>query len=183
MTFPLDVLRTRLAAQHESYRAYYGVHDAILKMWKGEKLVTMYRGLLPTLMQVGPHTGAQFMGYNIFDGLFRKFFKMDETSFSLANTLVSGGLSGAFAKAALYPLDLIKKRLQAQTIIEFRHGFGKPFTCRYMTECLIFTMKEEGIAGLYKGLKPSLIKAVVSTAFHFTAYESIIKAMATYKPS
>lgn len=42
-----------------------------------------------------------------------------------AKQFSSGFLSGLMSKVLVYPLDLVKKRLQLQDFIHSRHGFGK----------------------------------------------------------
>ena len=82
-----------------------------------------------------------------------------------------GALSGLCSKTAIYPLDLLKKRLQVQGFEEARKSFGKVRYYRGLRHCIIDVVKEEGILGLYKGLSPSLLKAIAAAALIFTSYE------------
>ncbi|CAG2063682.1 unnamed protein product, partial [Timema podura] len=68
-------------------------------------------------------------------------------------------MAGFCAKAVIYPLDLAKKRLQVQGFEQARQRFGK----------------EEKLAGLFKGLWPSLLKAAATTALHFCVYDETCK--------
>lgn len=47
-------------------------------------------------------------------------------------------------------------------------------------DCILRTAKEEGIRGLYKGLTPSIIKAMITTALTFTLYEEISHIFRTF---
>lgn len=48
---------------------------------------------------------------------------------------------------------------------------------RGLMDCVIQIAKEEGVRGLFKGLKPSLIKAALSTGFTFFWYELFLNTM------
>ena len=65
-------------------------------------------------------------------------------------------------------------------------GFEKAWslhgeTRRYngLIHCLTSVLKEEGVRGLYRGLSPSLLKAVVTTAVSFWGYEQSVKLMSS----
>ncbi|GLH16391.1 Mitochondrial uncoupling protein Bmcp [Gryllus bimaculatus] len=144
-SFPCDVIRTRLVAQGEP-KVYSGICDAALKIYTKEGSKAFFKGLSPTLIQVAPHTGAQFAFYAGFKEVWRKL---------------------------VYPFDLARKRLQVQGFEEAREKFGKVFRCSGLMDCLWVTLKEEKVRGLFKGLNPSLIKAGTTTAIHFCAYEQM----------
>ncbi|KAF5269975.1 hypothetical protein FQR65_LT05774 [Abscondita terminalis] len=158
-SFPFDVVRTRLVGQSEKNKIFAGVTDAFLHIVKKEGFFVLYRGMLPTFIQVGPQVGVQFMCYKFFDGMYRSLVHMDQYSYTLPGSLISGSLSGLVAKTVIYPLDLVKKRMQIQG----------------MFNCVKKILIVEGPLGLFKGLHPSLWKAVITTALHFTSYEFMIK--------
>ena len=85
-----------------------------------------------------------------------------------------GSASGLGAKLVVYPLDMAKKRLQVEGFSGGRGpGFGRahPRYGRSLTGCLRTVVREEGPRALYKGLTPSLLKAVLTAASHFYVYE------------
>ena len=89
----------------------------------------------------------------------------------VSKSLVCGSAAGVCAKVAVYPLDMVKKRLQVQGFEHGRIGFGQTQHYSGLRDCVLQVMREEGVRGLYKGLSPSIIKAALSTALHFTAYD------------
>ncbi|CAH0547987.1 unnamed protein product [Brassicogethes aeneus] len=175
ISFPFDVIRTRLVAQSEQKKIYRGVVEAGISITKKEGFLVLYRGLLPTVLQIGPHAGAQFMCYQIFNDLYIKLIKIQNTS--LSSSLMAGSLAGLCAKTLIYPFDLTKKRMQVQGFEEGRKSFGQMFYCKGFKDCLINIYRLEGFAGYFKGLTPSLIKAVCTTALHFSSYEMICKLL------
>ncbi|KAF2881021.1 hypothetical protein ILUMI_25169 [Ignelater luminosus] len=174
-SFPFDVVRTRLVAQSERNKLYLSVTGAFKHIIKNESVLVLYKGLLPTFIQVAPHAGVQFMCYKIFDGFYRSLVNIDNSVFTLPGSVVSGSLAGLVAKASIYPLDLVKKRMQIQGVEHHRREFGTVFVCKGMIDCFIKMYHTEGILGLFKGLNPSLVKAVVTTAIHFSSYECVCK--------
>lgn len=86
--------------------------DVVLKMKQKEGAFSLYRGLGPTLFQIGPYVGCQFALYKFFVDLYDQSMGQDfHVGF---RSLSCGAVSGAIAKTIVYPLDLCKKRLQMQ---------------------------------------------------------------------
>lgn len=175
VSFPFDVLRTRLVAQSEQEKVYKGITEACYKILNNEGPLVFYRGLWPTLLQVGPHAGVQFMCYKLFDNLYKVLVKTESTS--LSSSIFAGSLAGLCAKCSVYPFDLAKKRLQIQGFEEGRKSFGRTFKCKGLQDCLVQIYRVEGVPGFFKGLQPSLVKAIFASAAHFSTYEMICKAL------
>ena len=57
-----------------------------------------------------------------------------------------------------------------------RHGQTRQYLG--FVHCLTSVAREQGVRGWYRGLSPSLIKAVLTTAISFSAYEQTINAAA-----
>ena len=62
-TYPLDVVRARLATDN----SYHGIYDVFKRaaLSKGVKY-SLYRGLTPAMLGVVPYTGASFHIYELF---------------------------------------------------------------------------------------------------------------------
>ena len=81
-------------------------------------------------------------------------------------TAVIGAFSGALGASVVYPLNLLRTRLQAQgTVLHppTYTGFGDVFRK---------TIKNEGVRGLFKGITPNLIKVAPSISITYVVYES-----------
>ncbi|EFN82320.1 Mitochondrial deoxynucleotide carrier [Harpegnathos saltator] len=172
VSFPFDTLRTRLVAQSSNHRVYDGVLHSCRSILRQESPRVFFYGLSPTLLQIAPHTGLQFMFYSIFTDLYKKYYTNAKTD--VYNSIVSGGAAGLIAKTVVYPFDLAKKRLQIQGFQHGRKGFGRFFQCNGLLNCLIVTIKKEGLLGMFKGLVPSQVKAAIVTALYFTSYEQAL---------
>ncbi|XP_017890587.1 mitochondrial thiamine pyrophosphate carrier-like [Ceratina calcarata] len=175
VSFPFDTIRTRLVAQSTIRPAYKGITHCCSCIVKHESPKVFFNGLLPTLLQIIPHSGLQFAFYGFFSDAYKKY--RNETDVSFYNSMVSGSVAGLLAKTAIYPFDLSRKRLQIQGFRDARRGFGTFFECTGLVDCLRVTVKVEGVRGLFKGLLPSQLKATATSALHFTVYEQSLIAL------
>lgn len=84
-----------------------------------------------------------------------------------------GALSGIISKTGVYPLDLVRKRLQIQgseqqKIIANIHSSERLPTNAW--KCMVHIARTEGYLALYKGLLPGLIKAAPASAVIFLVF-------------
>lgn len=84
---------------------------------------------------------------------------------SAAVHMVAGGLSGMAYWASVYPLDVVKTRLQSDSLA--------PATRRFtgMVQCFRATLQAEGVGAFYQGLTPSLVRAFLYNGICFVGYE------------
>uniref|UniRef100_A0A8D8RY59 Mitochondrial thiamine pyrophosphate carrier n=1 Tax=Cacopsylla melanoneura TaxID=428564 RepID=A0A8D8RY59_9HEMI len=190
VSFPFDVIRTRLVAQGNQTKVYSGTLHALLVIYK-DKPLTLFRGLTPGIIQMAPQGGIQFSVYNAMSNVLSasEHFSSSpapasssdpqtvERVLSPLGSLLAGSVAGLTAKVAVYPLDLAKKRIQVQGLEEARTEFGKTLQCQSLFECLYKTWRTESLRGLYKGLSPSLLKAGLTTACLFTVYEQTLRLL------
>ncbi|XP_057324317.1 mitochondrial thiamine pyrophosphate carrier-like isoform X1 [Microplitis mediator] len=174
-SFPFDIARTRLVAQSSNHKIYTGLFNCYATILKTESVRTLFRGLSLTLLQIAPHTGLQFLFYNISKKLYKRL--KPDTDITATNSLVSGSIAGLLSKTAIYPMDLARKRLQIQGFEHGRVGFGKFFQCGGLIDCFVRIVKEEGVLGLFKGLLPSQVKATATSSLHFTFYEQALQLL------
>lgn len=84
----------------------------------------------------------------------------------VSNALAGAG-AGAIAATIVCPLDVLKTRLQVSTL---RSG-GDAYVSTYQS--LAHIAKTEGVAGLYRGLTPTIVALLPNWAVYFTVYESL----------
>ncbi|XP_053606783.1 mitochondrial thiamine pyrophosphate carrier-like [Plodia interpunctella] len=181
-SYPFDTVRTRLIAEQKKNKAYKGFVDASAMMIRHEGFRSLFKGIIPTLGQIAPNAGIQFAVYKFFtNSILNKvqYFQRKEINVfstietSLLGNLLAGSIAGSVAKTVIYPFDLVKKRLQIQGFQKHRSGFGRQMYCRGVFHCVRLTVTEEGMLALYKGYWPSMLKAVLTSALHFAAYDEI----------
>ena len=91
----------------------------------------------------------------------------------LSHSAVAGSVAGALSKTGVYPLDVIRKRLQVQG--PHRNGYIISSIPQYARTSILYCMKTvvktEGVGALYKGLIPGLLKAAPASASYFLVFE------------
>ncbi|OQR90193.1 Mitochondrial Carrier (MC) Family, partial [Achlya hypogyna] len=88
-----------------------------------------------------------------------------------ADYLAIGSVSGAVAQTVSYPFDSVKKRLQAQELGTKRYAG--------MLDCFQKVAREEGVAALFRGTLPNLVRVVPYSAVMFASYEAAKKFLTT----
>ena len=91
---------------------------------------------------------------------------------------MAGILASVFAKTGVFPLDLIRKRLQVQGPARAMFASGQvPEYTRSVWQTGKAVVAREGWRGLYKGLGISLIKAAPTSAITMWSYETALRVL------
>ncbi|WIA22758.1 hypothetical protein OEZ86_009715 [Tetradesmus obliquus] len=96
--------------------------------------------------------------------------QQEEGASQLLVQFVAGGVAGALAWASVYPLDVVKSRMQSQP----RHL--SPYHSAW--QCAASSIKEEGRGVLAKGLGATMGRGFIVNAAIFASFETLSKAMA-----
>lgn len=99
---------------------------------------------------------------------------MFNKSYKPTHDMLSGAMSGLFSKMAVYPFDLVRKRLQME-------GSYRAESNQSWLSCLKSIMKREGVRSLYKGLAPSLLKVAPANAVTFMVFEETKDLLILFK--
>ncbi|XP_035028305.1 graves disease carrier protein isoform X2 [Hippoglossus stenolepis] len=176
-TYPLDVIRARLAFQVTGDHRYTGIANAFHTIYLKEGgVLGFYRGLTPTLIGMAPYAGFSFFTYGTLKTLGLKHFperlgrpSSDNPDVLVLKThvnLLCGGVAGAIAQTISYPLDVARRRMQLGAVLPDSEK------CVSLSKTLKYVYNEYGIKkGLYRGLSLNYIRCVPSQAVAFTTYE------------
>ncbi|CAH9120905.1 unnamed protein product [Cuscuta epithymum] len=178
-SYPFDLLRTVLASQGEP-KVYPNMRSAFVDILRSRGVQGLYSGLSPTLVEIIPYAGLQFGTYDTFKRWtmawnHRRQLGTSHGDFAPSRFQLSlcGFAAGITAKVACHPLDVVKKRFQVEGLK--RHPrYGAPVEINAyvnMYDALRRILLQEGWAGLYKGIVPSIVKAAPASAVTFVAYE------------
>ena len=172
ITYPLDLLRTRFAAQG-SDKVYASLRSGIREIARDEGLVGFFQGLGAGIGQILPYMGLFFSAYETLRpslaDLALPFGSGDATA---------GVLAGVFAKTGVFPVDLIRKRLQVQGPTRGRYAGGLiPVYSKSVWGTGRAIVIAEGWRGLYRGLGVGLAKSAPASAITMWTYERVLKVM------
>ncbi|KAK3174319.1 hypothetical protein OEA41_001563 [Lepraria neglecta] len=142
------------------------------KMWTSSGLRSFYRGLPMGLVGMFPYSAIDLTTFEYLKQFMtnRKarlnHTDEDDTTLSNFTTAGIGAFSGAFGASAVYPLNLLRTRLQSQgTAIH-------PPTYTGMWDVTVKTVKGEGFRGLFKGITPNLLKVVPAVSITYVVYDN-----------
>ncbi|KAG9455615.1 hypothetical protein H6P81_000123 [Aristolochia fimbriata] len=177
---PLDTIRTRLVAP--GGEALGGVVGCFISMVQNEGFLSLYKGLTPALMSMGPASAVFYAVYDVLKasylakklkkiGCGEKTIRRSEGEVAIrlgaARTLVYGAIAGAVAETVTYPLEVMRRQLQLQQAR--RLGLVAAFAR---------LIQREGVGSLFAGLVPSTLQVLPSAALSYLFYEmmkSILK--------
>ena len=164
LVYPLDLAKTRLQVQDEgnagkdeqkqlnemekaveSTPYYTGVLDVIQKVYARGGLKALYSGLFGNLAGTVSTTFAYFYWYSLLRALYVEKYSHTQ-SLTTATELFLGALAGAIAQLFTIPVSVVTTRQQTDDV---------PFY-----EALQDVLKHDGVRGLWRGLKASLILVV-----------------------
>ena len=175
-TYPMDLLRTRFAAQGTE-KIYTGLVGACKDIVRDEGVKGYFRGLTAALGSIVPYMGLFFSSYEVF----HQMVGGAKLPFSSGDA-VAGVMASIVAKTATFPLDLIRKRLQIQGPTRLKYVHTNIPVITGVWTGLYAIWRKEGVKGWYRGLTVSLIKAAPASAVTMYVYERTLHTlMATNK--
>ena len=160
-TYPLDLLRTRLAAQREP-KTYRGLFDAARVIARQEGVRGFYAGLTPTIVEIVPYIAFIFGTYETAKTAWMK--RRGTSTLSPFESTAIGCVTGTISKLVVLPLDTVKKRMQVENQFGQHSYDGIWHACKSIVQ-------REGVPGLFRGSVPSLLKAAPYTGVTFAAFE------------
>ncbi|DBA89605.1 hypothetical protein WJX79_006853 [Trebouxia sp. C0005] len=168
---PLDVLKTRLQVQGRAHAAAYkGIGGGLSMIAKQEGIKGLYRGLTPTLVALLPNWAVYFSVYEHLKTTLSHKAKGHDWIKQPAIHMGAACGAGAATLAFANPLFVVKTRLQTQHMgLKSARSNGVLYKGTF--DALSRIAREEGIAGLYSGLLPSLM-GIAHVAIQFPLYEA-----------
>jgi len=151
-------------------KRYTGVGDCFKRVYAEQGLVSFWNGNFANVLRYAPQQGSA-LAFN--DALKTTFPKIDaKKDFFRAtfNNLMSGGLAGAAAMLLAYPLDFARTRLATQVADPVTGA--KPFSGTF--DCIVKTVKAQGVTGLYRGTEVGVAGAFVYRAGQLGLFGTIM---------
>ena len=184
---PVELVRLRMQLQgigkwevffeYNGHRCSPGAHEhynssweCFNKIWKSEGIRGIYRGLLSTLVR-------DTVGFAIYFGMFdymcqyqakRLGITVDEVG--PATLIFAGGISGILSWVPVYPVDVIKTRIQADGIDGVTKYSGA-------MDCYRKTRRVYGIGTFFKGIAPAIVRAFPTNAATLTTFVMVERCM------
>ncbi|NXH15065.1 S2543 protein, partial [Bucco capensis] len=166
VTYPTDVIKTRLIVQSRLEPSYEGILHAFYKICHQEGLLALYRGVSPAILGAVPFSAGSFFVYINLD----KIWQEPIVHFTPLQNFINGCVAAGVAQTLSFPFETVKRKMQAQSPWLPHYGaVDVHFTG--MADCFRQTVKYKGVLGLWSGLTPSLLKIVPYFGVMFTTFE------------
>ncbi|OMO52305.1 Calcium-binding EF-hand [Corchorus olitorius] len=167
-TAPLD--RLKVVLQVQTTRA--SILPAVKKILKEDGLIGFFRGNGLNVVKVAPESAIKFYAYELLKNIIGDSMGEKKGDIGAAGRLVAGGAAGAVAQSAIYPLDLVKTRLQTCA----SEGGRAPKLGKLTKDIWV----QEGPRAFYKGLTPSLLGIIPYAGIDLAVYETLKDFSRTY---
>ncbi|KAK3321483.1 mitochondrial carrier domain-containing protein [Cercophora scortea] len=173
--YPIDTLKFRL--QCETVEGGPKGNALLLKtaktMWAEGGLRAAYRGLGLGLLGMFPYSAIDIGTFEFLKKSYSRtkarYYGIHEDDAPPGNiaTAVLGATSGALGASLVYPLNVLRTRLQTQGTAMH------PPTYTGIVDVATKTVRNEGFRGLYKGLTPNLLKVAPALSITWVCYENM----------
>ncbi|KAI3623594.1 hypothetical protein CBS14141_003855 [Malassezia furfur] len=164
--YPIETLKTRLMSSQTAaspLRGFALLADTARSMYTQGGFRAYYRGLGAGLVGVFPYSAIDMSTFEGIKLFYLKYTHKEDPG--VIPLLMFGSISGSVGASTVYPLNLIRTRLQAS---------GTPAHPRIYTsffDAAVQTYRNEGPLGFYRGLIPSLAKVVPAVSISYVVYE------------
>ena len=160
-TYPFDMVRARMAVSRK--QLYKGLVDTFRLIIRNEGVITLYRGVTPTVIGVVPYAGCSFF---IYETLKQKHRDVYNTELTPVLRLASGAFAGLIGQTTSYPLDVVRRRMQTEGVVN---------NVKYQSivGTISYVFRTEGMRGIYKGVTMNWIKGPISVTVSFNVYDVV----------
>jgi solute carrier family 25 carnitine/acylcarnitine transporter 20/29 len=174
LSAPIEHVRIRLQTQpHGEGRLYAGPWDCVRKLSTqpgGGVARGLYRGTSVTLLREAQAYGVWFLTFEWLMNGDAKRNKVDRKEIPSWKVAFYGGLAGEALWLGSYPFDVVKSKMQTD-------GFGEGQRYKSMRDCFAQTWRAEGARGFWKGIGPTLLRAMPVSAGTFAVVEMTMRAI------
>jgi len=147
-------------------KKYSSIMDCINRVSSEQGVRAFWRGNLVNCLRYAPQQGSALAFNDAINAMFPVYSSKTDPWKSLGSKLFSGGLAGAVANTICYPFDFARTRLASDI------GGGKQ-QFKGITDCIMQTVRSQGLTGLYTGWTPTVLGAFVYRAGQLGLFKQI----------
>lgn len=145
---------------------YKGIGDCFSRVNQEQGFKAFWRGNLVNCLRYAPQQGSALAFNDAINQMFPVYDSKTQFWQSLAVKLTSGGLAGAAANTICYPFDFARTRLAS----DIKKGGGQ---FKGIGDCILTTVRAQGITGLYTGWSVTVAGAFVYRAGQLGLFKQI----------
>ena len=145
---------------------YKGIGDCFTRVKAEQGVAAFWRGNLVNCLRYAPQQGSALAFNDALNNAFPKYDQKTQFWQSFATKLFSGGLAGGVANTICYPFDFARTRL-ASDVKKGKAQFNG------IADCIMTTVRAQGITGLYTGWSVTVAGAFVYRAGQLGCFKQI----------
>jgi len=168
--YPIETLKTQMMSTTGGTKRE--LIPASKRLWALGGLRAYYRGLTIGLIGVFPYAAIDMSTFEALKLAYLRSTGKEEPG--VLHTLVFGSVSGGVGATSVYPLNLVRTRLQASG------SSGHPQRYTGIVDVAHRTWVQEGVRGFYRGLLPTLAKVIPSVSISYVVYEQAKKRLGVH---
>ncbi|TRX90445.1 hypothetical protein FHL15_008614 [Xylaria flabelliformis] len=177
--YPLDTLKFRLQSEYVSggARGNALLFQTCRKMLAEGGTRAAYRGVTMGLIGMFPYSAIDMGTFELLKVTYIQYKAKasgcheEDAQPSTFATGIMGASSGAFGASVVYPLNVLRTRLQTQGTSMHPARYTGIWDVAHKT------VQNEGFRGLYKGLMPNLLKVAPALSITWMVYEKAKQVM------
>ncbi|TFK75844.1 mitochondrial carrier [Pluteus cervinus] len=159
--YPIETLKTQMMSSTGT--ANRTLVAAVRHVWALGGIRAYYRGLTIGLVGVFPYSAIDMSTFEALKLTYLRSTGKEEPG--VLALLAFGSISGSVGATSVYPLNLVRTRLQASG------SSGHPQRYTGVWDVTLKTWERDGWRGFYRGLFPTLAKVVPSVSISYVVYE------------
>jgi solute carrier family 25 (adenine nucleotide translocator) protein 4/5/6/31 len=129
--------------------------DCFRRVHAEQGLRAFWRGNLVNCLRYAPQQGSALAFNDFYHNLFPRYDPATQFPRYFGANLLAGGMGGGTAMVICYPLDYARTRLASDLTA------GKQGQFSGVVDCLVKTVRQQGLTGLYRGTAVSIAGAFV----------------------
>jgi solute carrier family 25 (adenine nucleotide translocator) protein 4/5/6/31 len=152
-----------LAGKVERYKS---IPDCVRRVQAEQGFWSFWRGNLVNCLRYAPQQGSALAFNDMLNNMFPNYSSKTDFWKSFGVKLFSGGAAGALANTVCYPFDFARTRLAS----DLKVGQAK---FNGIMDCIMTTLRSQGITGLYTGWTVTVLGAFVYRAGQLGCFKQI----------
>ena len=168
---PIEHVRSRLQVQNTGVRVYTGPLDFARKVVAQHGVRALFKGQGVTMVR-------EFQGYGVYFALYEWLVQREMRTTRKTRGQIQtwkqglfGALAGYGLWISIYPVDLIKSKLQTDAFAPGQRAYTGAW------DCLRKSVSARGVTSLYKGFLTVMLRAGPVNAATFVGYELAMDAL------
>ena len=169
LSSPIEHIRIRMQTQpHGAQRLYAGPVDCIRQLSRSPNIARgLYRGTSVTFLREAQAYGCWFLSFEYLMAWEQRRSGAARKEVPTWKIAAYGGLAGEMLWISSYPLDVVKSKMQTD-------GLGTKQRYSSMRDVFAQTYRQEGVMGFWRGVGPTLLRAMPVSAGTFAVVEMVM---------